>query len=113
MLTWLESNAWAQAAEAPAAGNPFVAFVPFILIFVLFYFLLVMPQQKRAKKRKSMIDGLKKGDRVTTSGGMIGTVTNLATDQVTLQIAEGVRVKVMRGYIEEVKADETEMPEAK
>lgn len=107
MLEWFESNAWAQAGGAPAApGNPMLSFIPFILIFVIFYFLLVMPQQKKMKKRKAMIEALKKGDRVTTTGGIIGTVTNLSPDVVTIQIAEGVRVKVGRNYIEEVQTVE-------
>lgn len=110
MFEWFATNAWAQTGGAPAgpAGNPLISFLPFILIFIIFYFLLVLPQQKRTKKRKAMIDALKKGDRVTTMGGMIGTVTNLAPDIVTIQIADGVRVKVVRSYIEEVHTGETE-----
>ena len=110
MLEWFESNAWAQAGGAPAgpAGNPMISFIPFVLIFVIFYFLLVMPQQKKMKKRKSMIEALKKGDRVTTTGGIIGTVTNLTPEIVTVQIAEGVRVKVSRTYIEDVHTDGAE-----
>lgn len=107
LLEWFESNAWAQAGGGPApAGNPMISFIPFVLIFIIFYFLLVMPQQKKMKKRKAMIEALKKGDRVTTTGGIIGTVTNLAPDVVTIQIAEGVRVKVGRNYIEEVHTEE-------
>ncbi len=113
MLDWFESTAFAQTAGAPAgpAGNPLISFLPFIFIFVIFYFLLVLPQQKKAKARKAMIEALKKGDRVTTTGGMIGTVTNLAPDVVTLQIADGVRVKVVRNYIEEIAKEETEKME--
>ncbi len=107
MLEWFESTAWAQAGGAAGpAGNPLISFIPFILIFVIFYFLLVMPQQKKMKKRKAMIEALKKGDRVTTTGGIIGTVTNLSPDVVTIQIAEGVRVKVLRSYLEDVQTDE-------
>lgn len=101
-------------AQTPAPGPPeggaglLVSFVPFILIFILFYFLLIMPQQKRAKKKKEMIDGLKKGDRVMTSGGMIGTVVTLSTKVVTLQVAEGTRIKVNRSYVEEVLEDSGE-----
>lgn len=110
MLNWFESSAWAQAGGAPAGpgGNPLISFIPFVLIFVIFYFLLVMPQQKKMKKRKAMIEALKKGDRVTTTGGIMGTVTNLSSDVVTIQIAEGVRVKVARNYIEEVHTDGAE-----
>ncbi len=104
---WFESSAWAQTGGGSAgSANPLLSFAPFILIFVIFYFLLVLPQQKKMKKRKAMIDALKKGDRITTSGGIIGTVTNLAPDIVTIQIAEGVRVKVSRSHVEEVSTGE-------
>lgn len=113
MLEWLESPAFAQTAGGSGgpAGNPLISFLPFIFIFVIFYFLLVLPQQKKAKARKATIAALKKGDRVTTTGGMIGTVTNLSPDVVTLQIAEGVRVKVVRSYIEDLAKDDSEKTE--
>jgi preprotein translocase subunit YajC len=98
-------SAYAQTpAPGPSQGGAgmLVSFVPFILIFILFYFLLIMPQQKRTKKKKEMIDSLKKGDRVMTSGGMIGTVVTLSIKVVTIQVAEGTRIKVNRSYVEEV-----------
>jgi len=109
MSDFFVTNLYAQtdgAAPMPG-GSPILSFVPFILIFVLFYFLLVLPQQKKAKKKKEMIDTLKKGDRVSTLGGLMGTVTNLAPDVITLQVAEGVRVKVVRSYIEQVEVSST------
>lgn len=117
MLEWLESTAMAQTGSSPggaagAGSAQILGFVPFVLIFVLFYFLLVMPQQKRARKQKEMIEALKKGDRVSTSGGMIGTVTNLTPKVVTLQVADGVRIKVVRNNIEEI-TDGSEKKEAK
>lgn len=111
MLDWFESTAMAQTGATGVSGNPILSFVPFILIFVIFYFLLVLPQQKKAKTRKAMLDALKKGDRVTTTGGLIGTVTNLGPQIVTLQIAEGVRVKVARSYIEEIQTGSQEESE--
>jgi len=99
------SEAWAQAgAAATDTPSMIMSFVPFIGIFVLFYFLLLRPQQTKNKERKALIDNLKKGERVMTTGGLIGTVTNLSGDFLTLQIAEGVRVKVKRSYVEEVQA---------
>lgn len=104
MATFLfESIAYAQTPAGAPPGGPavLISFAPFVLIFVLFYFLLVRPQQQKAKQRKEMIDNLKKGDRVTTMGGLIGTVTNFSAEVLTLQIAEGVRIKVVRSYIQE------------
>ncbi len=106
MFNGLIQEAFAQTASggpSPAEGpGLLLSFIPFIFIFILFYFLLIMPQQKRAKKRKEMIASIKKGDRVMTSGGMIGTVTTLSTKVVTLAVAEGTRIKVRRDYVEEV-----------
>ena len=90
----------AYAAEpAPAAGGGFGAFVPLILIFVIFYFLLIRPQQKKAREHQQFLANLKKGDVVVTSGGLHGTVTGLTDKVVTLEIADNVRVKVSRGYV--------------
>ena len=87
------------------------AFVPLILMFVIFYFLLIRPQQKKQKQHREMIGNLKKGDRVITSGGLHGRITGLSDTVVTLEISEKVRVKVARGNISG-KA-ETEAPQAK
>jgi len=90
-----------QAAAAPAAGGlaSFGQFVPLILIFVVFYFLLIRPQQKKAQEQQSFLGSLKKGDKVLTGGGVHGTITGLTDIAVTLEIADNVRVKVHRGYI--------------
>ncbi len=99
-----ESVAYAQIpGEGPSGPAALISFAPFILIFGLFYFLLMRPQQQKAKQRKEMIKNLKKGDRVMTTGGLMGTVVNLATDVLTLQVADGVRVKVKRAYTEEIE----------
>ena len=90
----------AYAADpAPAAGGGFGAFVPLILIFVIFYFLLIRPQQKKAKDHQQFLANLQKGDVVVTSGGVHGTITGLTDKVVTLEIADNVRVKVSRGYV--------------
>lgn len=84
-------------AEGQSAG--FGAFVPLIIMFAIFYFLLIRPQQKKAKQHKELLSALKKGDRVVSSGGLHGTVTGLTEDVVTMEIAPKVRVKVSRGSI--------------
>jgi len=73
--------------------------MPLVLLFVVFYFLLIRPQQKRAKQQKLFIENLKKGDKVITSGGLYGTITGITDTEVTLEIAEKVRVKVLKGAI--------------
>lgn len=100
----LVSTAFAQAAGAPAGGQDMItSFLPLILIFVVFYFLLIRPQQKRMKQHKEMLAQLRRGDRVVTSGGIIGTVSKVVSDtEVILEIAEGVRVRVVRATIQEI-----------
>jgi preprotein translocase subunit YajC len=101
----LISPAYAQAAGAPA-NDIFVSMMPLLLIFVVFYFLLIRPQQKRAKETKAMLDALRRGDRVVTGGGIIGTVAKVVpnSDEVLVDIADNVRVRVLRGTISNVLA---------
>ena len=80
-------------------GGGFSAFVPLILMFAIFYFLLIRPQQKKAKLHRELVASLKKGDKVVSSGGLHGVVTGLTDDVVTMEIAPKVRVKVSRGNI--------------
>jgi len=83
-----------------------LSLVPFVLIFVIFYFLLILPQQKRQKKLRAMLDALKKGDKVVTSSGLWGTVTNLGKESVTLQIADNTKVKIQREHIARLRTEE-------
>jgi preprotein translocase subunit YajC len=85
-----------------------VSFLPFVLIFVVFYFLLILPQQRKQKKHKGMLEALKKGDRVLTTGGLLGTVAALNKDVVTIQVADNVRVKVRREYVAELQEEPEE-----
>ena len=75
------------------------AFLPLILMFVVFYFLLIWPQQKKAKAHKQVLSNLQKGDNVVTSSGIYGTITGITDTVVTLEIAEKVRIKVARSSI--------------
>jgi preprotein translocase subunit YajC len=82
-----------------------IQFLPLVLIFVVFYFLLIRPQQRKAKDHKTMLDALRRGDRVVTGGGIIGTVARVENpEEVTVDIAEGVRVRVLRSTISSVLA---------
>jgi preprotein translocase subunit YajC len=80
-----------------AAG--FSGFIPLILMFVIFYFLLIRPQQKKTKEHRQMISNLKKGDRIITSGGIHGRITGMDDATLTVEIADKVRVKVARGNV--------------
>ncbi|MBV8133631.1 MAG: preprotein translocase subunit YajC [Alphaproteobacteria bacterium] len=82
-----------------------IQFLPLVLIFVVFYFLLIRPQQRKAKDHKTMLDALRRGDRVVTGGGIIGTVARVENpEEVTVDIADGVRVRVLRNTISSVLA---------
>jgi preprotein translocase subunit YajC len=93
--------AYAQgAAGAADAGSPMMSFVvPMIFMVVIFYFLLIRPQQKKAKEHKALLDNLKKGDRIITSGGMIGTIVTIDDQIVNVEIADKVRIEMGRPYI--------------
>src|ERR1700758_5820214 len=82
-----------------------IQFLPLVLIFVVFYFLLIRPQQRKAKDHKVMLDALRRGDRVVTGGGIIGTIARVDNpEEVTVDIADGVRVRVLRSTITSVLA---------
>jgi preprotein translocase subunit YajC len=100
----LISTAYAQGAGL-LDQNALIQFLPLILIFVVFYFLLIRPQQRKAKDHKTMLDALRRGDRVVTGGGIIGTVSRVDnSEEVIVDIAEGVRVRVLRSTITSVLA---------
>jgi preprotein translocase subunit YajC len=86
-------------APGGAGGSGFTAFVPLILMFAIFYFLLIRPQQKKAKEHQEMINSLKKGDRIITSGGIHGRITSVDDTTITLEVADKVKIKVSRGNV--------------
>lgn len=102
----LISSAYAQAAgAAPGLDSQIMSFAPLVLIFIVFYFLLIRPQQKRMKLHKEMLAAIRRGDRVVTNGGIIGTVNKVVNnEEVILEIADNVRVRVMRSMIASVMA---------
>ena len=92
------SSAYAQSA--PTGGDPgFIGFLPIILMFVLLYFLMIRPQMKRAKETKAMIEALQKGDEVITAGGVVGRITKMGEQYVTLEIATGTEIVVQRAAV--------------
>src|SRR6185295_10279274 len=108
MIRTLHSIAWAQGGLTGSGTGTILSFVPFILIFVIFYFLLILPQQKRQKKLRSMLEALKKGDKIVTSSGIWGTITNMGKETVTVQIADNTKIKVQRDHISRVRGEEEE-----
>lgn len=94
------SNAYAQAEAASASGMGMIAqFFPLILIFGIFYFLIIRPQQKQQKEKQNMINNLKRGDEVVSAGGIFGKVVELHDSFVILQIANNVNIKIERSQI--------------
>ena len=100
-MDWFISSAHAQAAGA-AQPNPLMQMLPLVLIFVVFYFLLIRPQTKRAKEHRAMVAALAVGDEVVTGGGLLGKVTEVSDQFLTVEIAEGVAVKIQRHTVQSV-----------
>ncbi len=99
----LISPAYAQAADGGLGGLG--AFLPLILIFVVFYFLLIRPQQKKARTHREMVANLRRGDRIVTNGGLIGLITRVPNDtELVLEVADGVKVRVVRSMIADLLA---------
>ncbi len=102
-----EKIAYAAPQAAAAEANPLISFMPFVLLMLIFYFLLIRPQQKRQKELQKMIDGVKKGDRVVTSGGLIGTVVGIQSDYLVLKLGENdqTKVEVLKSAVSGVRED--------
>ena len=96
--------AFAQGAAAPSS-DMVLQFVPFVLIFVIMWFLIIRPQQRRVKEHREMINNVRRGDTVVTSGGIVGKVTRVfeEANELEVEIADGVKVKLVRGMISEVR----------
>lgn len=96
--------AYAQAAgAAPGADSFLLQLAPLVLIFVIFYFLLIRPQQKRAKEHKQMVDNLRRGDQVILAGGIYGKVTKVqGDDDADVEIAEGVKIRIVKSTVAQV-----------
>lgn len=105
----LTTDAYAMGAAPQSGGQTggmpamISSLLPLILIFVVFYFLLIRPQQKKAKEHQQMLDNIKKGDKVITAGGIYAVVESAGTNTLNLKIAENVKIKVGRGYIATVR----------
>lgn len=96
------SPAYAQAVGGAGGSAAIAQFIPLILIFVIMYFLILRPQQKRVKQHRNMVAALKRGDQVITQGGVIGKVTDVKDEEVTVEISQGVKIRVVRSTIAQV-----------
>jgi preprotein translocase subunit YajC len=93
-------------AAGPAGGMAaFQQVIPLVFMFAIFYFLLIRPQQKKAKEHKALLEAIKKGDNVITAGGVHGKITAVDEGIVTLEIATGVNIKIIKSYVAAVKKD--------
>jgi preprotein translocase subunit YajC len=101
----LITPAFAQTPAGAGGVDMIVQIVPFVLIFVIMYFLIIRPQQRKAREHQEMIKNVRRGDTVVTTGGIIGKVTKVSDDaELEIEIAEGVRVRLVRGMIADVRA---------
>jgi preprotein translocase subunit YajC len=105
--------AWAQSPQGPGGGGGATSVIltqlPLIaLLVVVFYFLLWKPEKDRRKKMKAMLDALKKGDKVVTSSGIWGTVTNMGKETVTIQVSDNTKLKIQRDHVSRVRTEDEE-----
>ncbi len=99
-MSFFISDAMAEGGAAAAeSGDPIMGLIPFILLFVIFYFFLIRPQSKRVKEHKNMLGDLSKGDEVVTNGGLLGKVIDMGDDFITVEIANNTQVKLQKQYI--------------
>ena len=96
------AHAQAAAGGAAAAPNPIMSFLPLVILFGVFYFMLIRPQMKRAKEQRAMVAALNKGDEVLTNGGLLGRIDDISEQFVSLEIASGVVVKMRRDAVSAV-----------
>jgi preprotein translocase subunit YajC len=98
-MNFLIENAWAQAAPAQRGGGMLNFVILMGLFFAIFYFMLIRPQSKRAKEHRAMLAALAVGDEVVTGGGILGKVTEVGDNFITVEVADGVRLKVQKGQV--------------
>jgi preprotein translocase subunit YajC len=98
----LISSAYAQASGAASQSDTLLTFLPMIAIFVVFYFLLIRPQQKKQKEARAMLDSLEKGNEVVTAGGVLGRIVKLDEQYVTVEVAPNTQMVVQRGAISQL-----------
>ena len=99
ILKMFSVSAHAQAANGAAPQNPMMQFLPLVIVFVIFYFLMIRPQKKKFEEEQALLSKLAKGDEVYTKSGFIGTIAGINDKIVDLEVSDGVRFKVLKGQI--------------
>lgn len=112
-MSFFISDALAEGAASAAEGPGLAQFIPLIIIFVIFYFLLIRPQMKRAKEHRKMVEGLAKGDEVVTTGGLLGRITEVGEGFFSLEVADGVVVRLQSNSVSQVMPKGTYKPASK
>ena len=107
------SIAYAQSAGEASSQSPFFQFIPLILILVVFWFLIIRPQQKKQKEHMRMVGSLQKGDQVVTNGGIFGTITKVGEDRITLEVASKVNIQIERQQVARMDRQSAENKEIK
>ena len=118
MLDLFFSSAMAQEATTAAAGagqqpNPMMSFMPFVFIFIIFYFLMIKPQKKKLQEEAALLSNLSKGDEIFTKSGILGTIQGLTDKVITLEVADGIKFKVLRSQVGGLAKKIFEKPEEK
>ncbi|MBL1278554.1 MAG: preprotein translocase subunit YajC [Ectothiorhodospiraceae bacterium] len=98
-MSFFISDAFAEGAAAGQSDSGLLGMLPLLLIFVLFYFMLIRPQSKRAKEHKNMVEALSKGDEIVTNGGLLGRVSDIGENYMRVKVADGVEVKIQRSAV--------------
>lgn len=106
----LSTTSALMIGAAPAGGGFIAQMIPLLLIFVIFWFLLIRPQQKRMKEHQATINAVQKNDKVVTGGGIVGKVTKVGDDEVEIEIAQGVRIKAIKNTLSGVIDPKTAKP---
>jgi preprotein translocase subunit YajC len=107
MISGVFFTALQQPGAVPARGNFITALVPFILVFVIFYLLIILPSRKKQKKHQDMVGNLKPGDRIITSGGIYGTVMGVQPDRIELKIAANVKIDITKSAVGAILSGQT------
>ncbi|MCD6471991.1 preprotein translocase subunit YajC [Candidatus Aerophobetes bacterium] len=102
----MNAIAWAANGQTGGAGGMIGSLMPLVLIFVIFYFLLILPQRKKQKEHRQMVESLKKGDKIITTGGIYGTVTNVKKNYLEIEVEDKVKLRVQRGAVTRLRGEE-------